>query len=175
MNRKRLLISLLLVFAVFLPMSIFAEEDYLNYYFKKDLNAQGTVKLYVDKGFEHFIVAGQGKMAPKPDFGSKVNDFFDELSASEKDALGPRMDDINENGFVLEIKSGVQLPDNSEELFSAGSYYIKEIKFPQDLDTSNVTNMNAMFINQEKLKTINVSNWNTSNVTNMANMFFVLK
>lgn len=110
-------------------------------------------------------------MDSEPDFGSKISDFFDGLSASEKDALGPRMDDIDENGFVLEIKSGVQFPDDSAGLFQYGYYYIKEIKFPQDLDTSNVTNMSYMFSDQEKLKTPDVSNWNTSNVTNMSAMF----
>lgn len=173
MNRKRLLISLLLVFAVFLPMSIFAEEDYLNYDFKTPLNVDGTVKLYVDKGFEHFIVAGQGKMDPDPYFASKISDFFDGLSESEKDALRTRMDDIDENGYVLEIKSGVQLPDNSGNLFSYynSNGYIEEIKFPQDLDTSNVTNMSDMF-NGTKIANPDVSKWDTSKVTDMSGMFY---
>ena len=41
-------------------------------------------------------------------------------------------------------------------------------------DTSNVTNMSNMFWNDEKLKTIYVSDlWNTSNVTNSSGMFSI--
>lgn len=171
MKRKSLFIGLLLLFIVFIPGRIFAEEDYLNYDFKTPLNADGTVNLYVDKEFEHFIVAGNGKMDPRPEFGVKIDEFFYGLSESEKDALKTRMDDIYENGFVLEIKSGVQFPDDSKDLFTYMIYYIKEIKFPKDLDTSNVTDMSLMFFGQKKLKTPDVSNWNTSNVTNMSEMF----
>ena len=182
MNRKRLLISLLLVFAVFLPMSIFAEEDYLNYYFKKDLNAQGTVKLYVDKEFEHFIVAGNGKMDPKPDLGMKIWAFYEPIyagsidfgwSTEKKNEFINHAVDIMTNGYVLEIKPDVQLPDDCTDFFRSSEQfpYIKEIIFPENFDTSNVTNMSYMFCGQEKLKTLDVSNWDTSNVTDMSGMF----
>ena len=39
------------------------------------------------------------------------------------------------------------------------------------LDISNVTDMNRMFYNCNKLTTLDVSNWNTSNVTDMNRMF----
>ena len=42
----------------------------------------------------------------------------------------------------------------------------------KDVDTSNVTNMTAMFNNCSSLTSLNVSGWNTSNVTNMTAMLY---
>lgn len=41
-----------------------------------------------------------------------------------------------------------------------------------DFDTSNVTDMNRMFYQSEKITSIDLSSFNTSNVTNMAEMFY---
>lgn len=130
-------------------------------------------------------------MDSEPGFGMKLFQFHEELdnkligpdwTQEEKDKYASNLNDIKKNGYVLEIKPGVQLPDDCTKFFDSflhTSYnkysYIKEIIFPKDLDTSHVTNMNCMFAGQEKLKTPDVSNWNTSNVTDMYGMFYEAK
>ncbi len=157
-------------------------EDYLNYDFKTPLNADGSVKLYVDKEFEHFIIAGNGKMDSKPDLGMKIWPFYEPIyagsinfgwSTEKKNEFINHAVDIMTNGYVLEIKPDVQLPDDCTDFFRSSEQfpYIKEIIFPENFDTSNVTNMSWMFAGQQKLKTIDVSNWDTSNVTDMSYMF----
>lgn len=48
---------------------------------------------------------------------------------------------------------------------------LKEIDFGANVDTSNVTNMFCIFSNCSKLISVDVSNFDTSNVTNMGQMF----
>ena len=56
---------------------------------------------------------------------------------------------------------------------TTGSYVpsIEEIDFGEGFNTSNVTNMCAMFVECYNLTSLDVSNFNTSNVTNMSWMF----
>ena len=122
-------------------------------------------------------------MDPKPDFGMKLWKFHEKaywdpdntigLTAAEREKYKKNVNEIGLNGYVLEIKPGVQLPDDCTKFFMASEQftYIKEIIFPENFDTSNVTNMYGMFAAQKKLKTPDVSNWNTSNVTDMSGMF----
>ena len=49
---------------------------------------------------------------------------------------------------------------------------LKTIVGLENIDTSNVTNMGAMFYRCVNLESINLSNFKTSNVTNMGSMFF---
>ena len=67
------------------------------------------------------------------------------------------------------ISGDVKLPSNSGSLFS-GFYFKKLVVIEGRFDTSNVTNMGAMFYDS-KLTSLDVSQWNTSNVTNMRHMF----
>lgn len=53
--------------------------------------------------------------------------------------------------------------------------YLTEIDFGNNFDTSNVVNMSYMFINCEKLPKLDVSGFNTSKVTNMEEMFYGCK
>lgn len=48
---------------------------------------------------------------------------------------------------------------------------IKTIKFSENIDTSNVTNMSFMFYNCANLTTLDISNLDTSNVINMNSLF----
>lgn len=187
MKRKNLLLSLILLFAVLMPKSIFAEsEDYLNYKFKEALNEEKTVYLYVDKDFENFIIAGKGKMDQNLFFAEKIYKFANEiiqeiedsqeLTEEEKekaiDEIYTKSDLQSANRIELEIKSGVQLPDDSTGFFGmTPGLQFKNIIFPRDFDTSNVTNMQLMFNGQKNLNP-DVSNWDTSNVKNMSYMFF---
>ena len=67
------------------------------------------------------------------------------------------------NGMVI-------LPANSRWLFHSLSN-LESIDNAGGFDTSNVTDMTAMFLNAENLTAIDVSSWNTSSVTSMHSMF----
>ena len=56
--------------------------------------------------------------------------------------------------------------------YFANGHYIHSIKFPQDINTSNLTTMEGMFKGCSHLSNLNLSNFDTSNVTNMAEMFY---
>lgn len=68
---------------------------------------------------------------------------------------------------------------NSSNMFEVtwDSYYhawrpaLTSIDFGNNFNTSNVTNMCAMFYGCSRLASLNLSNFNTSNVTDMASMF----
>lgn len=191
MKRRSLLLGILLLFAALIPLRVSAEgEDYLNYKFKSPLNDDKSVYFYVDDEFNHFVVAGKGKMNQNPYFGQKIDEFYQEkckeiiatpgLSESEIEViineLTMRVNNIvYGEGILLEIKSGVKLPDDSSGLFGTTSdLQFKNIIFPKDFDTSNVTNMQGMFATQKSLNP-DLSNWDTSNVTDMSNMFYATK
>ena len=70
----------------------------------------------------------------------------------------------------------IYFPKDSEYLFSDEKivqHYTKlnKITFNDNIDTSDVVNMAAMFNGCESLETLDVSKFNTSNVVNMAAMF----
>ena len=67
------------------------------------------------------------------------------------------------------IDPGVLVPKDSSNLFSNFSN-VKEFVGLSNLDTSQVTNMSAMFSGCGA-KELNLNNWDTSNVTDMNNMF----
>ncbi|MFS7399534.1 bacterial Ig-like domain-containing protein [Carnobacterium maltaromaticum] len=80
---------------------------------------------------------------------------------------------LNSLTFVTEI-SGLNYLDtsnvaNMESMFLS-MYSLTTIDV-SNLDTSNVTNMEAMFAGLKSLTTIDISNLDTSNVTNMKSMF----
>lgn len=184
MKRKTMFFSLLLALALVLPRGVLAQgDDYLTYPYKTGLNAEGSVNFYMDEDFRHFVIAGRGKIE-NLNLKDKIRGFAEikyeeiegstQLSQEEKEKA---IDELNEKyfscleDFVLEIKSGIHLPDDCTGLFSgiSGITY-KDVIFPKDLDTSNVTNMSYMFYNQPTLDP-DVSNWDTSNVEDMSYMF----
>ena len=67
------------------------------------------------------------------------------------------------------IDPGVLVPKDSSNLFSNFSN-VKEFVGLSNFDTSQVTNMSAMF-DGCGAKELNLNNWDTSNVTDMNNMF----
>lgn len=74
--------------------------------------------------------------------------------SADKDMLQQRVDATNDASYLFYYFGG------------------KNLDFINKLDTSKVTNMNNMFSNCNKLKTIDLSNFNTSNVTDMSYMFY---
>ena len=65
--------------------------------------------------------------------------------------------------------SGERLTDMHVMFYNCNS--LPDIKFPNNLDTSKVTNMRFMFGSCTKLTALDLSMFNTSSVTNMAHMF----
>lgn len=81
---------------------------------------------------------------------------------------------LNEDGsYTVYLQSDlfINLPSNSSSLFY-NFMKLESIENINLLKTSKVTNINSMFMNDVKLKTLDVSSFDKSNVYNMGNMFF---
>lgn len=82
----------------------------------------------------------------------------------------------NNWGFVdnsikyIIIEDGVSLPDNASNVFANFPNLIS-INGLEKVDTSNVTNMNALFKGDSQLETINVETWDVSNVRTFRSTF----
>lgn len=74
----------------------------------------------------------------------------------------------NAKDIKIFFEKDIKFPDRANNFF----YQVKasEINFHPNMDTSNVTNMFAMFAEAENFNG-NISKWNTSNVTLMTSMF----
>ena len=70
----------------------------------------------------------------------------------------------------IEFQNKVKLHSISANLFN-GLAELENIKGLKNIDTTEVTNMFAMFANTDMLKELDLINWNTSNVTIMTSMF----
>ena len=80
---------------------------------------------------------------------------------------------VNEDWtFSVYIQSNttIVLPNDSSGIFSNFTELVKIENF-ELLDTSNVTNMSSMFMNDSVLQNPDLTSFDTSNVTNMSNMF----
>ena len=73
--------------------------------------------------------------------------------------------------YKARFSDDVGYDTNEYELFGDYKPYIDNIRFDDDFDTSNVTDMSGMFSNCNLLKSLDVSMFDTSNVTNMSCMF----
>ena len=80
-------------------------------------------------------------------------------------------------GYDLYIgaEGGVVANESCHGLFSSEYYNVEQIHINGNFDTSNVTDMEAMFSFCESLTSVDVSGFDTSNVTNMASMFYYCK
>jgi len=75
------------------------------------------------------------------------------------------------NILYIAAEGPVIAPEDSSYLFSYMEN-LESIDFGNNLDTSNVKNMEGMFYHCRKIKNIDFSHFNTSNVTNMRVMFY---
>lgn len=99
---------------------------------------------------------------------SNPNNFKNNVRLFEKEN-----DDGTYNAYILAIgKNPVIFPENSSSLFAiwTGTGETKKITF-NNIDTSNVNNMQWMFYFCQSLTSLDVSSFNTSHVTNMNSMF----
>ena len=88
-------------------------------------------------------------------------DYPDKISAIQSGGNGPDYTAV----YLAQTNNGTTY----ENLFK--NYPLTEINL-DGYDTNNVTDMNWMFYNCNKLTSLDVSNFNTSKVTNMSNMFY---
>ena len=101
------------------------------------------------------------------------SESWDISSAKNKTVMArlvPNTDDTTTNTLYIQGNGGVIANYNSSYLFYNFSK-LTEIENINLLDTSNVTNMNYMFIWCSKLTSLDVSKFDTSQVTNMSGMF----
>ncbi len=130
-------------------------------------NAKSDIKASIEnKG----VTVGDGTIDT---YASKIN----EISTSSA-VLGTKT--ITENGTYKAIDD--ELDGYSEVEVACSKYAPRIISFSgykgaelnyeiANLDTSNVTDMNSMFYDCNKLTTLDLSNFNTSSVSSMNNMF----
>ena len=95
---------------------------------------------------------------------------------------GNHMDDYSCNHKILTFENPVYAPEDSSYLLAgehssvnklwglASHFYLETINNIENLDTSRVTNMKAMFYGT-KIPNIDITMWDTSKVTNMSQMF----
>ncbi len=104
--------------------------------------------------------------------------YFDASEAGDGSVMcwGTNTGNTDEDGNALyDIWYGSDgaypsFPENSASLF-CGMFNLVSIESLERVDTSNVTDMQDMFYNCEKLASINLSNFDTSKVTSMHWMF----
>ena len=72
--------------------------------------------------------------------------------------------------LVIAGEGGVRAPEDSNHLFTHYTN-LTALSFNDSFDTSNVTNMWAMFVECFRLTELDLSEFDTSNVTNMSYMF----
>ena len=78
---------------------------------------------------------------------------------------------INITGRVTVANGDASHLFGSSRSYNPLSSSLQDITGLNNLDTSNVTNMEAMFASDRGLTTLNISSFNTGNVTDMRNMF----
>jgi len=98
-------------------------------------------------------------------------DCFDVSLDEDKSVLAWVSDNDNNGKYEITIgANGKVYASTGEDLFNFLTN-ITSINDLQYLDTSNVTNMNGMFSNCNRLTSLDVSSFDTSKVTNMSWMF----
>ena len=102
------------------------------------------------------------------------SESWDISSAKNKTVMArliPNTDDTTTNTLYIQGNGGVLANYNSNELFR-NFQNLTEIENINLLDTSNVTDMSAMFSECSRLTSLDVSNFDTSQVTSMSSMFY---
>ena len=119
----------------------------------QDFNLGTNVRGLWDQTAQTLTVQGNGKID---------GDLWDDV----KNTLKLTQD--NAKDIKIFFEKDIKFPDRADNFF----YQVKasEINFHPNMDTSNVTNMFAMFAEAENFNG-NISKWNTSNVTLMTAMF----
>ena len=110
-------------------------------------------------------------------FQNKINDIENttksyDLSSSDNNSVIGKIVSNGDSTNTLYIQSNGEIfaNSNSRRLF----YYLTELKSIENLNflnTSQVTDMGAMFERCKKLSDLNLNNFDTSNVVNMSTMF----
>ena len=94
-----------------------------------------------------------------------------EYSASGETVPGwaARSADIRNVEVRTSFSSGITI--TSTRMWFAGMTNLEEVRYLNNLNTENITDMSDMFSGCSKLTELDFSDWNTKNVTNMSYMF----
>ena len=94
-----------------------------------------------------------------------------EYSASGETAPGwaARSADIRNVEVRTSFSSGITI--TSTRMWFAGMTNLEEVRYLNNLNTENITDMSGMFSGCSKLTELDFSDWNTKNVTDMSHMF----
>ena len=96
----------------------------------------------------------------------------DVLKSPSTTIAGPAWHSINKNVKKVVFRRGfADMRPNSTCAWFAGMTSLTDIEGMENLNTSEVTTMNSMFMRCSALASVDLSNFNTSRVTNMESMF----
>ena len=138
----------------------------------------GTCKWDIVKdGDEVVLTIHTGQLDPGNLAWKISSDFSNEVTkiVIDPDVIAPK-DSTSLFSDFNNVKKFVGLSNlNTSQVTNMSTMFVGSDAKELDLngwDTSNVTDMNGMFYDCEKLEKVNVKSFNTENVTNMADMFF---
>ena len=138
----------------------------------------GTCKWdLVKDGDEVVLTIHTGQLDPGNLAWKISSDFSNEVTkiVIDPDVIAPQ-DSSSLFADFINVKEFVGLSNlNTSQVTNMSTMFVGSDAKELDLngwDTSNVTDMNGMFYDCEKLEKVNVKSFNTENVTNMADMFF---
>ena len=144
--------------------------------FKTEVEYNG-VKLPIERTIRIVKDAEVNQIVIPDNFAGLYKSGTDELTKSWSQLLADGDITVTDGAFKVTNREleGDLVCDNVEELISFNSAFLNCSKLTSidlsNFDTSNVTNMWAMFQGCSTLSTLVLSNFDTSNVTNMKSMF----
>ena len=138
--------------------------------------------LEVTENGTYEVVADEGKTLSKVNVNVEVagsGGGGDDGDQVWKVSTIPNSEFVSDMTRLAHFLSKIEYIGNIDNLTSAREFfsefrYVKEIIL-NDLDTSNVTDMNSMFYRCYAVESLDLSKFNTSKVTDMSNMFYVCK
>lgn len=101
---------------------------------------------------------------------NKITEFEEEVDISKNNDYTV-IAGIKNNILYIQYEGTLSLNSSSRYLF-ASFVNVESINGFEYIDTSSVTDITGLFYDMQKLKSIDLSNFNTSKVTGMAEMFY---
>ena len=126
----------------------------------------GEIDLSVDTTWQQAFIF--------PTYGNYTRYTLDETNKTLTLKSGPPLTtenvEIKKYAIINGIKYNTKFPDSCNALFVNSQ--MKTLTIDATIDTSNVIDMNRMFLSCDKLSSLKISGFNTCNVTNMEYMFY---
>ena len=132
-----------------------------------DTNGDSTGDLFVLSSTSDYDYSGYGTLIT--DYGNKDNSEKQPMGGD--DYWDPIWyDNQTSNAEIVIIRDKI-VPKSCSYWFCDGFTLLKEIRNIENLDTSNVESMDSMFLGCLNIEELDLSSWDTSNVTNMNAVF----